>query len=173
MSHNIAKNDLPGSATLPKQSITRRKLLKVGASVFFISTFAELSGCGGDSSSGSNSFSSNISGVWTGIAIFFGVSTTVTVTTNQPVSGRSSTTNSGLLSAQAITGTISLNGGTALNATGSKDDNGWSLSGAQGDTVVTLNQTLNSATTTTGTMTLQVGSPSNQATVGLNLTKSS
>jgi hypothetical protein len=132
-------------------------------------------GCGSDSPSTPSappptpepkSLSGNISGTWSGQATMFGAPTNVTLSINQPVSDTS------LTGVQSLTGKLSLANGSPLAVTGSKQGDMWSVSGSAGSTIATVHQTLTSANASSGDFTLQVGSPNNQGTVALNLTKS-
>jgi len=97
---------------------------------------------------------------------FFGALTNVTIAVSQPVSDPAAAV------AMALSGSLTLNNGTPLAMTGTKEGNVWNMSGNNGTVIASVHQTLTSATTGTGDFTLQIGPPSNTGTVGLNLTKS-
>ncbi|HUT76167.1 MAG TPA: hypothetical protein VM285_00680 [Polyangia bacterium] len=109
-------------------------------------------------------FSTNISGTWSGTTTFFGSPTAVTLAVTQPTSDSAV--------ALGLTGMLSLNNGAPLAVSGTKDGDAWTVSGNNGTTILTIRQTLTSATASTGDLTLQVGPPSNKGTVPLDLTKS-
>lgn len=133
---------------------------------FVVLVASLLVACGSDSPSEPQSLSPNISGNWSGQATMFGSPTNVTVAINQPLS------DPGLTAVQSLTGTLTLNNGTPVAMTGTKQGNSWSVSGNAGATIATIHQTLTSATASAGDFTLQVGAPTNKGTVALNLQKS-
>ncbi len=130
-------------------------------------------GCGSDSPTAPapavpepQSLSANISGNWSGQARLFGALTSVTLSISQP------TSDSSLSGVQSLTGTVSLANGSPLAVTGSKQGDAWSVSGNSASTIITVHQALTSAGASSGDLTLQVGPPSNQGTVALDLHKS-
>ena len=123
-------------------------------------------GCSSDSSTEPTQFSTNISGTWSGTTSMFGSTVAVTLSVTQATSGRAAFT------AQALTGMLTLNSGTPLPMTGTKNGDVWDLCGNAGTTIASIHQTLTSATESTGDLTLQIGPPSNKGTVSLALTKS-
>jgi hypothetical protein len=112
------------------------------------------------------SLSPNISGNWSGQTTMFGGLTNVTVSVSQ------ATSDPGLTAVLPLTGTLTLNSGTPLAMTGTKQGNAWTMSGNTGDTIASIHQTLTSATTSAGDFTLQVGPATNKGTVPLNFVKS-
>jgi hypothetical protein len=132
-----------------------------------VSTASLLGACG-DSSTPTEpeNLSANISGTWSGQATIFGSATNMTLSISQATSDKSLTTT------QPLTGTLTLNNGTPLPMTGTKQGNTWNVSGNAGATIATIHQTLTAATTSTGDFTLQVGPSTNKGTVPLALHKS-
>jgi len=112
------------------------------------------------------SLSPNISGNWSGQTKLFGSNANLTLAVSQP------TSDSGLTGVQALSGTLTIDDGTPLAMTGTKQGNTWTMSGNAGATIATVHQTLTSAAAGTGDFTLQVGPSSNKGTVPLNLQKS-
>jgi hypothetical protein len=148
-----------------------KRIIALAAVALATSLFA--AGCGNDSPTAPTpappepqSLSANISGNWSGQATLFGVLTNVTLSISQP------TSDSSLSGVQSLTGTVTLNTGSPLAVTGSKHGDSWDVSGNASSTIITVHQTLTSANSSSGDLTLQVGSPSNQGTVTLNLHKS-
>jgi hypothetical protein len=133
---------------------------------FAVSMAGLLVACGSDSPSAPQNLSANISGNWSGQTTMFGLPTNVTVAVSQATSDPSLTT------VEPLTGTVTLDNGTPLSVTGTKQGNSWTVSGNAGATIATIHQTLTSAAAGTGDFTLQVGPPSNKGTVVLNLQKS-
>ena len=141
--------------------------------VIFLSIF--LGACGGGGSSSGvdtgtaehETYSTNLSGVWTGTAEMFGEfdEVVVTVTVHQAVSDSAESP------AQALTGTVTLNGGSPGNLTGTKNGNGWSISGAADGVIGSIEQTLLSGSKSSGTISLTTGPPDPILTVDLKLTK--
>jgi hypothetical protein len=141
--------------------------MKRSLSLAFVVLLASLLvACGSDSPSEPQSLSPNISGNWSGQTTMFSTPTNVTVAVNQ------ATSDPGLTAVEALTGTLTLNNGTPLAMTGTKQGNSWTMSGNAGATIATIHQNLTSATASAGDFTLQVGPPSNKGTVVLNLQKS-
>ncbi len=135
-----------------------------------------LAACGGGSSdSGGESepaevatyetHSTNVSGVWSGTTTMFGAAVVVNVTVHQAVSDSAENP------AQALTGTVTLNGGAPFNLTGTKEGDAWSVSGASAAAILSTDQTLSSAGDSSGTLSLTIGAPDNTGTVDLSLTK--
>ncbi len=136
------------------------------ALAFVVLTASLLGSCGDSSPAEPENLSANISGNWSGQATIFGSATNMTVFVSQATSDKSLTT------VEPLTGTLTLNNGTPVAMTGTKQGNTWSLSGNAGATIASVHQTLTSATDSSGDFTLQVGPPSNKGTVTLNLHKS-
>ena len=157
------------STKKPIVSRSRRKLLLAGSVVAWVTAFSILPGCGGGSSSGAG-FSNNISGVWSGTVAAGGPPTPVVVTVNQAVPGRSLASSSVLNAAQALTGTVAIEGEGSLTVNGTKDGNVWSVSGIVSGATVTVNQTLTSVNTSAGNLVVEQGGTTE--TFNLNLTKS-
>jgi hypothetical protein len=95
--------------------------------------------------------STNVSGVWSGATTVIGVAAVVNVTVNQAVSDSAENP------AQALTGTITVNGVDSIDVTGTKEGDAWSLSGALDGTIVSLNQTLSSAGGSSGSLSVTLG----------------
>ena len=109
--------------------------------------------------------STNVSGVWSGTTTMFGAAVVVNVTVHQAVSDSAENP------AQALTGTVTLNGGAPFNLTGTKEGDAWSVSGASAAAILSTDQTLSSAGDSSGTLSLTIGAPDNTGTVDLSLTK--
>ncbi len=135
-----------------------------------------LAACGGGSSDGGGesepaevatyeTHSTNVSGVWSGTTTLHGATLVVNVTVHQAVSDSAENP------AQALTGTITLNGGAPFNLTGTKTGDAWSVSGASAAAILSTDQTLSSAGDSSGTLSLTIGAPDNTGTVDLSLTK--
>ena len=135
-----------------------------------------LAACGGGSSDGGGesepaevatyeTHSTNVSGVWSGTTTMFGAAVVVNVTVHQAVSDSAENP------AQALTGTVTLNGGAPFNLTGTKEGDAWSVSGASAAAILSTDQTLSSAGDSSGTLSLTIGAPDNTGTVDLSLTK--
>jgi len=139
--------------------------------VSFLSIF--LSACGGGGSSSGvevgtaerETYSTNVSGVWSGTAEMLGEldEVVVTVTVHQAVSDSVESP------AQALTGTVTFNGGAPGTVTGTKDGDAWSVSGAADGAIGSIDQTLLSATKSSGT--ISYTAEGSTVTAGLNLTK--
>ena len=111
-----------------------------------------LAACGGGSSDGGGesepaevatyeTHSTNLTGIW------INSEQEVIVTINQAVSDSAESP------AQALTGTVTLDGGAPFNLTGTKEGDAWSVSGeAPGWAVVSTDQTLSSAGDSSGTL---------------------
>ena len=136
-----------------------------------------LAACGGGSSDGGaggepeptevapyETHSTNVSGVWSGTTTFFGVAYVMNLTVNQAVSDSAENPS------QALTGTFILNGGAPINVTGTKEGDAWSVSGASADVILSTDQTLSSATNSSGTFSLTIVGDVT-GTVNLSLTK--
>ena len=140
--------------------------------VIFLSIF--LGACGGGGSSSGvdtgtaehDTYSTNLSGVWTGTAEMLGEfdEVLVTVTVHQAVSDSAESP------AQALTGTVTFNGGGAGSVTGTKDSDAWNVSGAVDGAIGSIDQTLLSAKKSSGTIAYTFEGIT--TTAGLNLTKS-
>ena len=138
--------------------------------LIFLSTL--LSACGGGGSSSGvdtgtaehETYSTNVSGVWTGTAETFGEwdEVVVAVTVHQAVSDLES-------SKPYLTGTITFNGGSPGNLKGSKVGNSWHVSGEEEGVIGSIDQTLLSATKSSGTISYTAEGIT--TTAGLNLTK--
>ena len=135
-----------------------------------------LAACGGGSSDGGGesepaevatyeTHSTNVSGVWSGTTTMLGAAVVVNVTVHQAVSDSAENP------AQALTGTVTLNGGAPFNLTGTKEGDAWSVSGASATAILSTDQTLSSAGDSSGTLSLTIGAPDNTGTVDLSLTK--
>jgi len=136
-----------------------------------------LAACGGGSSDGGGesepaevatyeTHSTNVSGVWSGtVTSPLGAAVVVIVTINQAVSDSAESP------AQALTGTVTLDGGAPFNLTGTKEGDAWSVSGeAPGWAVVSTDQTLSSAGDSSGTLIINE-LPHVTTTMDLSLTK--
>ena len=129
-----------------------------------------LAACGGGSSDGGGesepaevatyeTHSTNLTGIW------INAEQKVTVTINQAVSDSAESP------AQALTGTVTLDGGAPFNLTGTKEGDAWSVSGeAPGWAVVSTDQTLSSAGDSSGTLIINE-LPHVTTTMDLSLTK--
>ena len=158
------------STKKPIVSRSRRKLLLAGSVVAWVAAFSILPGCGGGGTSSGAGFSNNISGVWSGTIVAGGNILAVVVTVNQAVSGRSLASSSVRNAAQALTGTLFVEGEGTNPVNGTKDGNVWSVSGSFGSSIVTVNQALTSANTSAGNLVEEIGGATN--TFNLNLTRS-
>ncbi len=135
-----------------------------------------LAACGGGSSDGGGesepaevatyeTHSTNVSGVWSGTTTLHGATLVVNVTVHQAVSDSAENP------AQALTGTITLNGGAPFNLTGTKTGDAWSVSGASAAAILSTDQTLSSAGGSTGTIKATSVGPDGGMFANVSLTK--
>jgi hypothetical protein len=130
-----------------------------------------LAACGGGSSDGGGenapaevaphvTHSTNISGIW------INSEQEVIVTINQAVSDSAESP------AQALTVTVQ-HGADVFALTGTKSGDTWSASGTVGNSIVSIEQTLSSATNSSGTLKFyDLDTPEEQTLISVSLTKS-